>query len=437
MKANRSRKQKINIVTLGCSKNVVDSEKLARQLEMNGVDILHNAETSEAQTVIVNTCGFIRDSKDESIQSILGFIKARKDGLLNHVYVMGCLSERYKPELEKEIGEVDQYFGVNSLEEIVRTLGYDYKKNLLGERQLSTPGHYAYLKISEGCDRSCAFCAIPLIRGKHVSIPAEELVKEASFLARKGVKELILIAQDLTYYGRDTHKKSMLASLLRSLAGINGIEWIRLHYAYPASFPREVIQFMKEEPKICRYIDIPFQHISDPMLQKMRRNINKAETYDLIQYIREELPGVALRTTLMVGHPGETAKDFGELCEFVEKSRFERLGTFSYSHEEDTFGWKNYKNNVPESVKKSRLEKLMRIQQEISNDLNNKKIGSLLKVLVDRREGDFYIARSESDSPEVDNEILIPVHTGTFMPGTFVQVRIIDATEFDLTAMPV
>ncbi len=433
----RSRKQKINIVTLGCSKNVVDSEKLARQLQMNGVEIVHNAETFDAPTVIVNTCGFIRDSKEESIQTILGFIQARKKGLLNHVYVMGCLSERYKPELKKEIGEVDQYFGVNSLEEIVRSLGYDYKKELLGERQLSTPGHYAYLKISEGCDRSCAFCAIPLIRGRYVSRPAEELVEEASFLARQGVKELILIAQDLTYYGRDTHKKSMLASLLASLAEIKGIEWIRLHYAYPSSFPRDVIQFMKEEPKICRYLDIPFQHISDPMLQKMRRNISKAETYDLIQYIREELPGAALRTTLMVGHPGETAKDFEELCEFVEKIRFERLGTFSYSHEEDTFGWKNYKDDISESVKKSRLEKLMHLQQGISNDLNNKKIGSLLKVLVDRREGDLFIARSESDSPEVDNEILIPAGTNLLSPGKFLQVRIVEATEFDLIAVPV
>ena len=436
MKQRANRNRKINLVTLGCSKNLVDSERLARQLVANGLEIIHDAEPADARTVIVNTCGFIRDAKEESIQSILGFAKARQKGEIDRLYVMGCLSERYKDVLQKEIGEVDAYFGVHSLEEIIGTLQLDYRKDLLGERLLSTPSHYAYLKISEGCDRTCSFCAIPLIRGRHISRPADELVKEAEYLAASGARELILIAQDLTYYGRDLGGKSRLADLLLALGDVQGIEWIRLHYAYPASFPVEILSLMRQHPKICKYLDIPFQHITDRMLTRMRRNISEEATRELLEKIRAEVPGIAIRTTMIAGHPGETPEDFDALCNFIRTARFERLGVFSYSHEEDTYAWKNYREDVPAPVREERMGTLLSIQQEISQALNHEKIGKVLPVLIDKVEGGFYLARSEYDSPDVDNEIHIPEDLARWEKGSFHRVKIVGASSFDLEAVP-
>jgi len=426
------KKQKINVVTLGCSKNVVDSEYLLKQVESNNLSVQHNDESFEAKTVIINTCGFIKDAKQESVDTILRYVNAKEKGLIEQVYVMGCLSERYKKDLEKEIPEIDKYFGVNDLELIIKHLGLNYKHTLLGERKLTTPGHYAYLKVSEGCDRKCSFCAIPLIRGRHTSKPMDRLIGEAQNLASLGVREMILIAQDLTSYGLDIYKSQALPELMKWLSDIHGIEWIRLHYAYPANFPREVIQVMKERGNIYRYLDIPFQHNSDPVLQKMRRGHNQHSNHALISFIRNEIPDITLRTTVMTGHPGETEKEFNELCHFVERFEFDRLGIFTYSEEEGTWGARHLKDSIPEKVKKERADILMNLQQLISKKLNVNKIGSLFKVLIDGREGEYYIGRTVADSPEVDNEVLIPVTGMPLETGSFYQTRITSAEDFDL-----
>ena len=424
---------KINIVTLGCSKNLVDSEKLMGQLNASsGIEVVHDSDDTDAGTVVINTCGFIHDAKEESVETILNFIKAKEAGLIDNVYVMGCLSERYKKDLEKEIREVDRYFGVNDLEEIVRTLGVDYKKELIGERQLTTPKHYAYLKISEGCDRTCSFCSIPLIRGKHKSRPIEELIHEAGILASKGVKELILIAQDLSYYGLDIYKEQKLTFLVNELSKIDGIEWIRLHYTYPANFPVEILALMATNEKVCRYIDIPIQHINDGVLSKMRRASDTKSTIDLLHRFRKEVPGVAIRTTMLVGHPGEGEKEFEELKEFIKDFRFDRLGVFPYSHEEGTYGFQHFKDEIPENIKQQRADELMQIQEGISAELNKTKIGKEFKVLIDREEGGYFIGRTEFDSPEVDNEVLINKDDKELIPGNFYPVKITKATEYDL-----
>ncbi len=424
---------KINIVTLGCSKNLVDSEKLMGQLNASGgIEVVHDSDDTDAGTVVINTCGFIHDAKEESVETILNFIKAKEAGLIDNVYVMGCLSERYKKDLEKEIREVDRYFGVNDLEEIVRTLGVDYKKELIGERQLTTPKHYAYLKISEGCDRTCSFCSIPMIRGKHKSRPIEELINEAELLASKGVKELILIAQDLSYYGLDLYKEQKLTFLVNELSRIDGIEWIRLHYTYPANFPVEILALMATNEKVCRYIDIPIQHINDGVLSKMRRASDTKSTIDLLQRFRKEVPGVAIRTTMLVGHPGEGEKEFEELKEFIKDFRFDRLGVFPYSHEEGTYGFQHFKDEIPENIKQQRADELMQIQEGISAELNKAKIGKEYRVLIDREEGGYFIGRTEFDSPEVDNEVLINKDDKELIPGNFYPVKITDATEYDL-----
>lgn len=429
----RTKEHLIHVVTLGCSKNLVDSEVLMKQLDANGLKVIHNRASSKADIVIINTCGFIKDAKEESIDTILQYVRAKEKGRLNRVYVMGCLSERYKADLKKEISDVDEYFGSNNIQDIIETLGYDYKANLIGERLLSTPSHFAYLKISEGCDRQCSFCAIPLMRGKHKSKSIENNVSEAKILAASGVKELILIAQDLTYYGVDIYGKQKLAELLTQLADIKGLEWIRLHYAYPANFPKEVLKVMQERPNICNYLDIPFQHISDPVLKKMRRGVSNKHTYELIEMFREKIPNLTLRTTLMTGHPGEGEKEFDELYKFVEKTRFDRLGVFTYSEEEDTFGARNFKNEVSEDVKRSRSESIMELQGSISGELNQLKVGKELKVIIDRKEGEFYIGRTEGDSPEVDNEVLVRSDS-ILQTGNFYQVKISGSEEYDLYA---
>ncbi len=425
-------KTAINVITLGCSKNVVDSEFLLRQIESNNVQVYHNAEGFTAQTVIINTCGFIQDAKQESIDTILRYIRAKQEGLIQQVYVMGCLSERYKKALEQEIPDVDKYFGVNDLEVIIQHVGLNYRRDLLGERLLTTPGHFAYLKISEGCDRKCAFCAIPIIRGKHVSRPMELLVQEAGLLAQKGVKELILVAQDLSMYGKDIYNKQSLPELLRKLSDISGIQWIRLHYAYPASFPREVIRVMKERDNICKYLDIPFQHASDEVLRMMRRGHTHKKDLELIEYIRKEIPEITLRTTFITGHPGETAVAYKELKRFIETTKFDRLGVFTYSEEEGTWAARKYTDRIPEKTKKARAGELMKLQQKISTELNYNKIGGLFKVLVDGREGEYYTGRTESDSPEIDNEVLIHTANKNLVAGNFYQVRITGAESFDL-----
>jgi len=424
----------IHIVTLGCSKNMVDSESLMRQLEAGGYKVYHDSEPANG-TVIINTCGFINDAKEESVNTILSFAEARKLGKINKLLVMGCLSQRYKKELESEIHEVDGFFGVSDLEKILLSVGTDLKKDLIGERVLTTPSHFAYLKISEGCDRTCSFCAIPLIRGKHVSRTIESLVAEAGFLAKKGVKELILIAQDLTYYGLDIYQKRMLANLLSELEKVHGIEWIRLHYAYPAGFPEDVLDLMAVSTKICKYLDIPVQHISNNILSSMRRGHNAEQTRSLLLKIRQKIPGIALRTSLIVGYPAETKRDFEELKAFVKEFQFERLGVFTYSHEENTHAF-DLKDNVSASLKKARAAELMEIQEQISLELNHKKIGKVLKAIIDRKEGEFWVGRSCHDSPEVDNEILIP---GDFplIKGNFYNLRITSAEAFDLFAEPV
>ncbi len=422
----------LRIITLGCSKNLVDSQVLMRQLEAGGYNVDDDSGSRKPDAVIINTCGFINDAKEESVETILDYARARKNGDIEKLVVTGCLSQRYKKELEKEIHEVDAFFGVSDLKNILAFFETDYKKELIGERTLPGTKHFAYLKISEGCDRNCSFCAIPLIRGRHISQPIEKLVQEAGFLASQGVKELILIAQELNYYGIDLYKKRMLTTLLKELVKVDGIEWIRLHYAYPDGLTDEMLQMINDHPKLCKYLDIPVQHISDPILKSMRRSHNEAQTRKIVKNIRKLVPGIALRTTLIVGYPGETGAQFEALLDFVRESRFERLGVFTYSHEEDTYAYK-LKDDVPEEVKNKRAAELMQVQEEISFDLNREKIGKTMKVIIDRHEGDYVIARSESDSPEVDNEILIRPEK-PLEKGTFHKVRIIDAEAFDLIA---
>lgn len=429
----KNKQHSINIVTLGCSKNIVDSEQLMRQLEAGGLKVVHDSDVNSAKTVVINTCGFIGDAKQESVNTILQFVEAKEQGLIDRVYVMGCLSERYKKELPAEIPEVDAMFGVNNLQDIVKALGADYKKDLIGERLLTTPNHYAYLKISEGCDRTCSFCAIPLIRGKHKSKNLEDIVTETKQLVSNGVKEIMLIAQDLTYYGVDIYKKQALADLLERIADIKGLEWIRLHYAYPASFPKDVLNVMRERENICNYLDIPFQHISDKVLRNMRRGINSSQTYDLIEMFRNEIPGLTLRSTLLVGHPGEDDAAFDELKTFVEKIKFDRLGVFTYSEEEDTYAAEKFKDILSQTAKQKRADAIMKIQQSISEEKNEEKVGKSIKVIIDRKEGEFWIGRSEGDSPEVDNEVLVK-STKKLKIGEFYDVEVTSADSFDLFA---
>ena len=428
------KKHKVNIITLGCSKNTVDSEHLAAQLKAGKTEVVFDENGADADTIVINTCGFIKDAKEESIDTILKYARAKEDKQIDNLYVIGCLSERYKSELQNEIKEVDQYFGVNDMGKILKTLNTKFKNELLGERELSTPKHYAYLKISEGCDRTCSFCAIPLIRGKHKSIAMETLLAEANSLADKGVKELILIAQDLTYYGIDIYKKQMLVDLLKELVKIEKLKWIRLHYSYPAMFPDELVELIAKEDKICNYLDIPVQHISDNVLKNMRRAHNKQSTCELISKIRKLNPGLVLRTTLLVGYPGETEKDFEELKQFVQNTQFDRLGIFTYSEEEGTFGAANHKDDVKEIVKNQRAEEIMALQEQISFNLNQKRIGKVIEVIVDRIEDGFYVARSEYDSPEVDNEVLIPIEGKELKIGRFYKVEIESSREYDLFA---
>jgi ribosomal protein S12 methylthiotransferase len=428
--------KKINIVTLGCSKNVVDSEKLMKQLEAGGYSVTHDSNDFSAGTVIINTCGFINDAKEESIDTILRYVRARESGHIENLYVMGCLAERYIDALQAEIPEVDRYFGVNNIADILKETGITYRPDLSISRTLTGPEHYAYLKVSEGCDRSCAFCAIPAIRGKCVSRSVGELVSEAEQLAKSGVKELILIAQDLSYYGLDLYKKRMLPELVSELLNIQSLEWIRLHYLYPADFPLELIGMINENPRICRYIDIPIQHISDKILGMMKRSHGRAETEAILHKIRQEIPGTAIRTTLIAGHPGETKKEFNELLEFVRKFRFDRLGVFAYSHEEDTYSYNNFKDDVPEDIKSSRVSEIMEIQQAISVELNENYVGQTMKVIIDRREDRFFVGRTEFDSPEVDQEVLIS-NEFNLKTGNFYNVKITRSSEFDLYGIPV
>lgn len=424
--------KKVNIITMGCSKNLVDSESLMRQLEYNGFQVVHDSN-KPSDIVIINTCGFINDAKKESIETILQFEGLRESNKIDKLFVFGCLSERYKSELEAEIPIVDKFFGVNSLKELIEETGAHYKEELLGERFITTPKHYAYLKISEGCDRTCSFCAIPLIKGKHKSRPIEELIKEAEFLIQKGVKEIILIAQDLSYYGIDIYKEYKLAELIDRLSDLKDLKWLRLHYTFPAKFPMNVLEVMKAKPNICKYMDIPVQHISDKLLKMMRRGITKKQTYDLISQFRTEIPEMALRTTLLVGHPGETDEDFKELVDFVRFAKFERLGVFTYSEEENTYSAINYKDDIPFSIKQSRMEEIMEVQREVSNDLNKNRIGALYEVLIERKEGDYYVGRTQFDSPDVDNEVIVKSEKKKLRIGNFYKIKIIDSDDFDLT----
>jgi ribosomal protein S12 methylthiotransferase len=427
--------KKINIVTLGCSKNIVDSEKLLKQLNSGGYDVIYNSDDTSAGTVIINTCGFINDAKEESVDTILRFVKAQKAGHIDNLYVMGCLSERYMDALKHEIPEVKRYFGVNNMSDILKELGLNLRNDLLTDRTITGPGHYAYLKVSEGCDRTCAFCAIPAIRGKYISRPIEELVEEASHLANKGVKELILIAQDLSYYGLDLYRKQSLPELVSELLKIESFEWVRLHYLYPANFPMELIPLIRENPRICRYIDLPIQHITDKMLKLMRRSHNRIETEAVLYKIRNEIPGAVIRTTLIAGHPGETEQDFLELKDFISEFRFDRLGVFAYSHEEDTYSYNEYKDEIPETVKEVRVAELMEIQQSISAELNEYHVGKTLKVIIDRKEGEYFIGRTEFDSVEVDQEVLIAAEYD-LKPGNFYNILITQSTDFDLYGIP-
>ncbi len=432
MRTKSIKKNKINVITLGCSKNVYDSEVLMGQLKASGKDVVHE---QYGNIVVINTCGFIDNAKEESVNTILEYVNRKENGLVDKVFVTGCLSERYKPDLQKEIPNVDEYFGTTELPQLLKVLGADYKHELLGERLTTTPKNYAYLKIAEGCDRPCSFCAIPLMRGKHVSQPIEKLVKEAEGLAKNGVKELILIAQDLTYYGLDLYKKRNLAELLEKLVKIDGIEWIRLHYAFPTGFPMDVLELMKNEPKICNYIDIPLQHISDNILKSMRRGTTQEKTTNLLKEFRKAVPGIAIRTTLIVGYPGETEEDFQILKNWVEEMRFERLGCFAYSHEENTHAYL-LEDNVPNDVKQQRVAEIMDIQAQISWELNQEKIGKTFKCIIDRKEGPYFIGRTEFDSPDVDNEVLIDAAKYYLKTGDFVEITINNATEFDLYGEP-
>ena len=426
------KKNTIDIITLGCSKNLVDSEHLMRQLEEAGYHVTHDAERPQGEIAVINTCGFIGDAKEESINMILEFAQAKEEGLLKKLYVMGCLSERYLKELAIEIPQVDKFYGKFNWKELLHDLGKNYREELHNERVLTTPAHYAYLKISEGCDRKCSYCAIPIITGRHVSRPMEEILQEVRYLVDRGVKEFQIIAQELTYYGVDLYHKQMLPELVERIADIPGVEWIRLHYAYPAHFPTDLFRVMRERSNVCKYMDIALQHISDNMLPKMRRHVTKEQTYQLIENFRKEVPGIHLRTTLMVGHPGETEADFEELKEFVRKVRFDRMGAFAYSEEEGTFAATNYADNIPQEVKQARLDELMAIQQEISSELSAAKIGRQMKVIIDRIEGDYYIGRTEFDSPEVDPEVLIERNGEQLIIGNFYQVEIVNSDDFDL-----
>jgi len=425
--------KKINVITLGCSKNIYDSEVLSGQLKANGKEVVYEGQ---GEVVVINTCGFIANAKQESIDTILRFVDQKNQGLVEKVYVTGCLSERYKEDLEKEIPDVDRYFGTRNLPELLKTLGADYKHELVGERLNSTPKHFAYLKISEGCDRPCSFCAIPLMRGSHRSTPIEDLVTEAKALAAKGVKELILIAQDLTFYGLDIYKERTLAKLLKELVKVEGIEWIRLHYAFPTGFPEDVLDVIAGEPKVCNYIDIPLQHIADPVLKSMRRGTTKAKTDALLRKFRKSVPGMAIRTTLIVGYPGETEEDFEILKNWVKEMRFERLGCFTYSHEENTHAY-NLEDDVPEDIKEQRAAEIMEIQGQISWELNQRYVGEVYQCLVDRAEDGYFVARTEFDSPEVDNEVLVDAKKHYLRVGDFVDLMIVEAADFDLYAEPV
>lgn len=431
MKTKTLKKNKVNVVTLGCSKNIFDSEVMMAQLEANEFEVEHEAEQDDSEIVIINTCGFIDNAKQESIDTILRYADAKNEGAVDKVYVTGCLSERYKDDLESEIPEVDAFFGTRELPRLLKTLKADYKHELVGERLLTTPSHYAYFKIAEGCDRPCSFCAIPLMRGKHKSTPIEELVEQAKGLAAKGVKELMLIAQDLTYYGLDLYGKRNLAELIDKLADVEGIEWIKLHYAFPAGFPMDVLDVMNKRENVCNYLDIPLQHGSTSMLKAMRRGITREKTEALIEKMRETVPGIAIRTTLISGYPGETEEDFQEMYDWVKRSRFDRLGIFTYSHEENTHAY-NAEDDVPEEVKRERADKIMELQSGISYELNQEKIGKTYKVLFDKVEGDYFIGRTEFDSPEVDNEVLVKKENTYIRLGDFTNVKITNADHYDL-----
>ncbi|WP_297517262.1 30S ribosomal protein S12 methylthiotransferase RimO [Flavobacterium sp.] len=433
MRTKSVKKNKINVITLGCSKNTYDSEVLMGQLRANGKEVVHE---QEGNIVVINTCGFIDNAKEESVNTILEYADKKERGVVDKVFVTGCLSERYRPDLEKEIPNIDQYFGTTELPLLLKALGADYKHELLGERLTTTPKNYAYLKIAEGCDRPCSFCAIPLMRGKHISQPIEKLVKEAEGLAKNGVKELILIAQDLTYYGLDLYKKRNLAELLEALVNVEGIEWIRLHYAFPSGFPMDVLEVMRREPKICNYIDIPLQHISDAILKSMKRGTTQEKTTRLLKEFREAVPGIAIRTTLIVGYPGESEEDFQILKDWVSEMRFERLGCFTYSHEENT-GAYALEDDVPEAIKLARQQEIMDIQSQLSFELNQEKIGQTFRCVIDRKEGNYFVGRTEFDSPDVDNEVLIDASQHYLKTGEFTTVRIFDASEFDLYGEPI
>ncbi len=433
MRTKTLKKNKINVVTLGCSKNVYDSEVLMGQLRANDKDVVHE---EEGNVVVINTCGFIANAKEESVNTILEYVQKKEAGTVDKVFVTGCLSERYKPDLQKEIPNVDEYFGTSELPNLLKALGADYKHELIGERLTTTPKNYAYLKIAEGCDRPCSFCAIPIMRGKHRSKKIEDLVTESEKLAAKGVKELILIAQDLTYYGLDLYKKRNLAELLEALVKVEGIEWIRLHYAFPTGFPLDVLDVMKRESKICNYLDIPLQHVADSILKSMRRGTTQAKTTKLLQDFRAAVPEMTIRTTLIVGYPGETEEDFQTLKKWVEEMRFERLGCFTYSHEENTHAY-NLEDDVPEEVKQERANEIMELQSQISWELNQQKIGSTFRCIIDRKEGNYFIGRTEFDSPDVDNEVLVDATQHYLKQGEFVNLKVTEAADFDLYAEPI
>jgi len=432
MRTRSSKKNSINVVTLGCSKNIYDSEVLMGQLKANGKEVTHEApEEEEGNIVVINTCGFIDNAKQESIDTILHYADKKQRGEVDHLYVTGCLSERYKPDLEAEITDVDAYFGTRDMPLLLKTLGADYKHELVGERMTTTPKHFAYLKIAEGCDRPCSFCAIPLMRGGHKSTPIEDLVTEAEKLAAKGVKELILIAQDLTYYGLDLYKERRLGALLKELVKVEGIEWIRLHYLFPSGFPQDVLDIIREERKVCNYIDIPLQHIADPVLKSMRRGTTKAKTDALLAMMREKVPGITIRTTLIAGYPGETEEDHQVVLDWVREQRFDRLGVFAYSHEENTHAF-NLEDDVPAEVKQQRVDEIMAIQMDISRELNEQKVGKEYRVLIDRKEGAHFVGRTEFDSPDVDNEVLIPAEDIYLKIGDFCTVKVVEAHDYDL-----
>lgn len=428
------KKNTIDIITLGCSKNLVDSEQLITQLRANGYEVTHDAEHPKGAIAVINTCGFIGDAKEESINMILEFCEAKKKGRLEKLFVMGCLSGRYMKELGEEIPEVDKYYGKFNWKELVTDLGRVYREDLRLERQITTPSHYAYLKISEGCDRHCSYCAIPIITGRHVSRPMEDIIEEVRYLVGQGVKEFQVIAQELTYYGVDLYQKQMLPELIERISEVPGVAWIRLHYAYPAHFPEDLFRVMRERDNVCKYMDIALQHISDNMLTRMRRHVTKQQTYDLVERFRREVPGIHLRTTLMVGHPGETEEDFKELLEFVKWARFDRMGAFAYSEEEGTYSAEHYSDDIPQEEKERRLSKLMAVQQNISEELTAEKVGKRFRVIIDRTEGDYYISRTQYDSPEVDPEVLILRSEGELHLGEFYTVQVYESDAFDLYA---